>query len=522
MTNSSYVRWFGDLGVEDVPLVGGKNASLGELYSELVPRGVLVPNGFAITADAYRTLLTASHSWDELHGLLDDLDQTDLTTLAQRARRAREIVYEASLPDELRLEILAAYHRLQAEYGPELSVAVRSSATAEDLPTASFAGQHESFLHVRGDAELLDACRRCFASIFTDRAIIYRIERGFDHFKVYLSVGVMKMVRSDLAASGVAFSLDTESGYRGAVFITGAYGLGEYVVQGTVDPDEFYVHKATFRQGYRAVLRHVLGSKQTKLVYADDGQREGTRGAETPRNDRERFCIDDGDVLRLADYALKVEDHYSEKAGHPQPMDVEWAKDGIDGQLYLVQARPETVISQRQPGLLETYSLKGQGKLLVSGRAVGTRIASGRARVIERAEQLSEFQPGEVLIAESTAPDWGTVMKTAAAIVTNRGGRTCHAAIVARELGVPAVVGAGNATELVASGHMVTVSCAEGDVGQVYAGELAYEVEREDVGNLPRPATQIMIQLRQPRSGLPDELPAQRRHRIGPHGVHHC
>ncbi len=494
-----YIRWFAELSLADVPLVGGKNASLGELYRELTPQGVKVPNGFAITAEAYRHVLDEAGAWDALREALDGLNEEDVSDLAARAAKAREIVYGAGLPDDLRGEILAAYQDLMEEYGPELSVAVRSSATAEDLPSASFAGQQETYLNVRGSEALLDACRRCFASLFTDRAIHYRIDRGFDHFKVALSIGVMKMVRADLAASGVMFSLDTETGFRDVVFITAAYGLGENVVQGAVDPDEFYVHKPTFEQGYRAVLRRKLGAKKIKMIYAPARIREAVRNIPTSPEERDRYCIDDEDVLKLADYAIKVERHYSAKAGTHRPMDMEWAKDGIDGELYLVQARPETVMSQAQGAVLEEYRLKARpGKTLVTGRAVGMRIASGRAHVIGGVDRLSDFRPGEVLVADTTTPDWEPVMKTAAAIVTNRGGRTCHAAIIARELGIPAVVGTGNATTALESGRVVTVSCAEGDTGYVYDGEVPFEVERTDLSGMPRPATRIMINLGNP------------------------
>jgi pyruvate,water dikinase len=381
-------------------------------------------------------------------------------------------------------------------------MAVRSSATAEDLPTASFAGQHESFLNVSGQARLLDAVRQCFASLFKDRAITYRIDNGFDHFKVLLSVGVMKMVRSDCAASGVAFSLDTETGFRDTVFITGAYGLGETVVQGTVDPDEFYVFKPTLRQGHRAVLQRKLGGKETRMVYAQAAGRETTRTVPTAAEQRQRFCISDDEVLALADATLRIEEHYSRKAGRPTPMDVEWAKDGLDGQLYVVQARPETVASQRAPGVIEEFALGARGKPCASGRAVGTRVATGRARVITDVTQLGTFQPGEVLVADTTAPDWGTVMKSAAAVVTNRGGRTCHAAIVARELGIPAVVGCDTATTSIRSGDEVTVSCAEGAVGRVYAGRVPVTVTRTDVSTLARPRTQVMVNLGNPDIAL--------------------
>jgi pyruvate, water dikinase len=491
MSELNYVRFFEEVGIDDVPLVGGKNASLGEMYRELSDEGILVPNGFATTADAYRHALEAAGAVDALHAALDGLDPEDVADLAQRGKRAREIVYGAGIPDDLAGEVLTAYRRLQDQYG-DVSLAVRSSATAEDLPTASFAGQQETFLNIRGEQSLLDSCRRCYASLFTDRAIHYRIDQGFDHFKVALSIGIMKMVRSDLAASGVFFSLDTESGFRDVVFITGAYGVGENVVQGAVDPDEFYVHKPTFERGHRAVLRRLVGDKAVKMVFVEGETKHTVRNIPTPKADRARFCIGDDDVLELADYAIKIERHYG------RPMDMEWAKDGVDGKLYLVQARPETVASQRKPTMLETYAIEGDGKVLVEGRSVGERIASGRARLIKSVAHLSDFKAGEVLVSDTTTPDWEPVMKMASAIVTNRGGRTCHAAIIARELGLPAVVGAGNATAGVPDGETVTVSCAEGDTGRVYRGEVDFSVERTEVADIPRPATEIMVNLGNP------------------------
>jgi pyruvate,water dikinase len=493
-----YIRFFEDIGGDDVPLVGGKNASLGEMYRELRPKGVLVPNGFAITADAYRHVLDRAGAWDALRSVLDGLDPSDVGDLAERGQRARDIVYQAPLSADLEAQILGAYRRLRTEYGPELTVAVRSSATAEDLPGVSFAGQHETYLNVGGESALLEACRRCFASLFTDRAIHYRIDQGFDHFKVALSIGVMKMVRSDLAASGVIFSLDTESGFRDVVLVTAAYGLGENVVQGAVDPDEFYIHKPTLRQGYRAVLRRLLGRKQLTMIYGTDDAGASTRNVATPEIRREQFCITDEEILRLADYAIIIEEHYGARAGHDMPMDTEWAKDGLDGRLYVVQARPETVISQRTGQVLEEYALTGQGSLVVMGRSVGTKIAAGPARVIAGSADLKAFRQGEVLVSDTTSPDWEPVMKIAAAVVTNRGGRTCHAAIVARELGIPAVVGAQGATEAIATGDPITVSCADGDVGKVYRGTLPFEVHRLDLGHLRRPHTKIMINLGNP------------------------
>jgi pyruvate,water dikinase len=498
MARAAYVRFFSEIGLGDVPIVGGKNASLGELFRALRPQGVLVPNGFATTAAAYRDALTGAGAWDRLHAILDPLDASNVADLASRARQARDVVYAAGLPDALQGEVLEAYHRLHEEYGPDMTVAVRSSATAEDLPTASFAGQHETYLNVKGDAALLEACRRCFASVFTDRAIHYRHERGFDHYSLGLSIGVMKMVRADLASAGVMFSLDTESGFRDVVFITGAYGLGENVVQGAVGPDEFYVYKPTFLDGHRTVLRRRLGEKKIRMVYATGGSRDATRNIPTPQDDRERFCLTDEEVLALADYAIKVERHYSAAAGHPMPMDMEWAKDGADGRLYLLQARPETVVSQRAGDVLEEFELSGTGPVLVTGRAVGEKVATGTARIIRHTAELRDFQPHEVLVADSTTPDWEPVMKRAAAIVTSRGGRTCHAAIVARELGIPAVVGAAGATERIGAAQVVTVSCAEGDTGRIYDGRIPFEVRTIHVAEIPRPATAIMVNLGNP------------------------
>jgi pyruvate,water dikinase len=402
------------------------------------------------------------------------------------------------MPEQLRTEIVAAYELLVDEYGPDLSVAVRSSATAEDLPTASFAGQHETFLNIHGAERVVEACRRCFASLFTDRAISYRIDQGFDHLSIGLSVGIMKMVRSDLASSGVLFTVDTESGFEDVVFITGAYGLGENVVQGVVDPDEFYVHKPTFRLGYRGVLKRSLGSKQVKMIYSQGRGGQPTANVPTPAEDRARFCLTDDEVLTLAGYGIEVERHYSERAGKAVPMDIEWAKDGIDERLYLVQARPETVVSQRKRTSLVQYRVGSGAKVLAEGRAVGAAAATGPVRVVASTEGLGAFRPGEVLVADTTTPDWEPVMKTAAAIVTNRGGRTCHAAIVARELGIPAVVGAANATVSLVTGSLVTVSCADGEVGRVYEGEVPVEVIEVDLTDVGVTRTEIMVNVGNP------------------------
>ena len=493
-----YIKPFLEIRLDDVGLVGGKTASLGELYSTLASEGVAVPNGFAVIADAYRDALLQRGIADELHQLLDGLDKRKIKRLAATAAKAREIIYKAMDTAPLREQIVEAYRELERESGAGVAVAVRSSATAEDLPTASFAGQHESFLNVRGARDLFEACRRCFASIFTDRAISYRIDNGFDHFKVALSVAVMKMVRSDIGASGVIFTLDTESGFRDVVFVTGCYGLGETIVQGQVDPDEFYVHKPTLAQGFRCVLRRRLGAKQIRMIYGKRGGSHATLTRNVPDAERRKFCISDAEVLNLADFAVRIEAHYSKHAGTAMPMDIEWAKDGSDGKLYIIQARPETVASQRSPDVYETYALKGHGPVIVTGRAVGEKIASGRTRRIATARDLSAFKPGEILVAPATSPDWEPVMKIAGGIITDKGGRTCHAAIVARELGIPAVVGATHATEKLKTGTKVTISCAEGDIGSVYQGTVAFDVTRTPVSELRQPRTAIMVNVGTP------------------------
>ncbi|WUR10992.1 phosphoenolpyruvate synthase [[Empedobacter] haloabium] len=498
MSTDSFIRWFGELGIADVPAVGGKNASLGEMYRELSARGVRVPNGFAVTAAAYRATLDGAAAWERLHAALDGLDPADIDDLARRAAAARAIVRAAPLPAALEQGIRAAWRQLVAQYGPGLTVAVRSSATAEDLPSASFAGQHETYLNVQGEEALLGSVGRCFASLFTDRAIVYRHEHGFRHDAVYLSVGVMKMVRSDLASSGVIFTLDTETGFRDVVLVTGAYGLGENVVQGTVDPDEYYVFKPALRAGLRSVLRRRLGSKAVRMVYGQPDSVATTCNEPTAAADQVRFCLEDAAVLELAGAALAIEEHYSARAGRPVPMDVEWACDGVDDLLYIVQARPETVASRQIGAALEEYRLDGSAAVLVSGRAVGGKIVTGAARVVADVAELSALRPGEVLVADTTMPDWGTVMQTAAGIVTNRGGRTCHAAIVAREMGMPALVGCGNATMALRTGDVVTLSCAQGALGHVYAGSVPFHKETTDLAALALPRTHIMVNIGNP------------------------
>ena len=501
MNSRAWVRWFADIGIEDVPLVGGKNASLGEMYRALVAKGVRIPNGFAITAQAYRDFVREAGLEATLGETLKDLDARDLSDLRRRGSRIRQALLAASLPRTLERAILDAYAQL-SEGAPEpVDVAVRSSATAEDLPDASFAGQQETYLNVQGSLALLDTCKRCFASLFTDRAIAYRVEKGFDHQKVALSIGVQRMVRSDLAAAGVMFSIDTETGFEQAVLINASYGLGENVVQGSVNPDEFYVFKPTLKEGYRPILSKRLGSKEFKLVY-DIGGSKMVKNVPVSPDERVRFAVTDDDILTLARWACIIEDHYRAKRGVASPMDMEWAKDGRTGELFIVQARPETVHSQRDGGIVETYRLRERSRVLASGRSVGGKIGEGRVRVLKSVQQIEQFREGDILVTDKTDPDWVPVMKRAAAIVTNRGGRTCHAAIVSRELGLPAIVGAENATERLTDGQLVTVSCAEGETGFVYEGHLPFDVERASVAELPRPSTAIMMNVANPEEAF--------------------
>ncbi len=497
----SFIQWFEEIGIEDVPLVGGKNASLGEMYRELASQGVKVPNGFAITAEAYRTFLREAGLESTIIDSLKELDTHDIENLRRRGARMRQAMLDANLPDTLEREILEAYARL-GEGAPEpVDVAVRSSATAEDLPDASFAGQQETYLNVQGPRALLDTCKRCFASLFTDRAIAYRVEKGFDHHKVALSIGVQRMVRSDLAAAGVMFSIDTETGFEQAVLINASYGLGENVVQGSVNPDEFYVFKPTLKEGYRPILSKRLGSKEFKLMY-DVGGSKMVKNVPVPPDDRARFAITDDEIMTLARWACVIEDHYRTKRGVASPMDMEWAKDGKTGELFIVQARPETVQSQKDLDVIETYRLTERSRVLVSGRSVGDKIGQGTVRVIKQVQQMQDFREGDVLVTDKTDPDWVPIMKRASAIVTNRGGRTCHAAIVSRELGLPAIVGAETATERLNDGQVVTVSCAEGETGFVYDGRLPVEIDRVRVKDLRRPKTAIMMNVANPEEAF--------------------
>lgn len=499
-----WVRFFHEVGLEDVPLVGGKNASLGEMIRELSPLGVRVPEGFATTSEAYWHFLEHNGLKEAIARELGELDPEDPKALQRASRRLRNLILKGEYPKDLREEILKAYRRLSEEAGEEeIPVAVRSSATAEDLPTASFAGQQESYLYVQGEEDLLLHVKRAMASLFTARAISYRAHMGFDHLKVALSVGVQRMVRADDAASGVIFTLDPDTGHRGFVYLTAIYGLGENIVQGRVTPDGYYVHKETFREGFRTVVYRRLGAKELTLAF---DPREGRlKNRPTPLYLRNRFALRDEEVLLLADWALKIEDHYSKKRGSPTPMDIEWAKDGPTGELFILQARPETVHSQKSP-VLRVFRLLKRGEVLAEGLAVGEAIATGKARILKDPKEMDRFQEGEVLVTETTNPDWEPIMKKAAAIVTERGGRTSHAAIVARELGVPAVVGAVGATRSVPEGEEVTVSCAEGERGVVYRGRLPFEVEEIRPETLPRTRTRILVNVGTPEEALRTSL----------------
>ncbi len=504
MSDKPFILWFKEIGIKDVPLVGGKNASLGEMYQHLSSEGVKVPNGFAITAEAYKHLLKEAGIEAAIRDTLADLDTSDINNLRERGKKVREIILNAKFPEDLEEEIKKAYAKMEEEYYPNVDVAVRSSATAEDLPDASFAGQQETFLNITGTDALIEACHKCFASLFTDRAISYRHDKGFGHFDVYLSIAVQKMVRSDSASSGVMFTIDTESGFEDVVYITGAWGLGENVVQGAVNPDEFYVFKPTLKKGFRPIVSKRLGLKQFKMIYTDD-PKEPVKNIETTPKERNSYVLSDDEILKLAKWACIIEEHYQ------KAMDIEWAKDGDGkqvgtGELFIVQARPETVHSQRASNYMETYKLLEKGEVLATGKAVGEKIGQGKAHVIKDVSQITSFNEGEVLVTDMTDPDWEPIMKVASAIVTNRGGRTCHAAIISRELGIPCVVGTEDGTERIPTGEDVTVSCAEGEEGKVYKGLLKYEVERIDFANVPKTKTMIMMNV-----GIPEQAFSQGR-----------
>jgi len=494
--NWRYVRWFRELGLDDLPLVGGKNASLGELHRRLGPLGVSVPDGFAVTAEAYRDLLAEAATLERLAGLFERFDSKAEKNLSERAAKARRLVYRAGLPERLEAEVLDAYRQLSGPGEASLSVAVRSSATAEDLPDASFAGQHDSFLNVCGAEALLEACRRCFASLFTERAITYRENQGIDHMKVAISVGVQRMVRADLAGAGVMFSIDTESGFPDVVLIDAAWGLGETVVQGTVDPDQYMVFKPLLGQGdFRPVIDKTMGSKERKAVYAQDGRRT-TRSRRTRADERNAYVLADDEILQLARWASVIEQHYG------RPMDMEWAKDGESGALFIVQARPETVQSRREATSLKTYKLKEEATPLLTGLSIGDAVAAGKVCRLDSPSQIDRFETGSILVTGLTDPDWVPIMRRAAAIITDHGGRTSHAAIVSRELGLPAIVGTGRATRLLRDGQEITVSCAGGDEGFVYRGRLNFTVQALPLDDIPKTRTKVMLNLANPAAAL--------------------
>ncbi len=498
----SLIKWFNEITIKDIPLVGGKNASLGEMYQNLKDKGINVPDGFAVTAESYKFFIKSNNLSEPLKKLLINLDKSDVTQLKTIGEKIRNMILNSPIPKELTEEIFKAYSEMERKYGENVDVAVRSSATAEDLPDASFAGQQETYLNIRGAKNVVNAVRKCFASLFTDRAISYRIDKGFDHFSVYLSVAVQKMVRSDKASSGVMFTLDTESGFRNVVYITGAWGLGEYVVQGAVNPDQFYVFKPTLREGYRAIISKKIGAKQKKLIYGKSPQKP-TVGVKTTPKERQSFVLEDDEILKLAQWALLIEEHYR------KPMDIEWAKDGDGitagtGELFIVQARPETVHALRKENFYEIYELKGSGNVLCKGLAVGNKIGQGKASIIKDVSDIHLFKPGEVLVTDMTDPDWEPIMKAAAAIVTNRGGRTCHAAIVSRELGIPCVVGAENATEIIKEGMEITIDCTKGEEGYVLEGKIPYEIKKIDLTFLPKTKTKIMMNI-----GIPEQAFSQ-------------
>ncbi len=502
-----FILWFEEIGIDDIPIVGGKNASLGEMLRALSSQGVQVPNGFAITAAAYRHFLERAGIAKSIDQILKGLDTHDLEDLARRGKKVRDLIMEVPFPSALMAEIYRNYERLAQLYKSDrfdLDVAVRSSATAEDMPDASFAGQQESYLNVRGKVSVVQAVKRCFASLFTNRAISYRFDKGYDQFDVALSVAVQKMVRSDSAGSGVVFTIDTESGFKDVVYITAGYGLGELVVQGQVNPDEYYVFKPTLKSGKSPIIGKKLGNLPIKMVYTADETRP-VRIISTTEEERRRYVLRDDEILTLARWACSIEEHYSRQFGQFRPMDIEWAKDGDGqqvgtGELFIVQARPETVHSRRDFSVMENYVLKGEGRILTRGQAVGSKIGQGRAAVIATAGQIAQFTPGSVLVTDMTDPDWEPIMKMASAIVTNRGGRTCHAAIVSRELGIPCLIGTENATNVIPDGQEVTVCCALGEQGVVYEGLIPFEVERIDLKKLPPTRTQLMMNV-----GIPEQ-----------------
>lgn len=498
--HNAFILWFDQINIDDAKYVGGKNASLGEMYTHLSHRGVAVPNGFAITANAYFYILEKAGLMAEIKEVLSGWNLHNIQQLQKAGHKIRELIRTAEIPHDLKKQICDAYRDLCGSYSKDradIDVAVRSSATAEDLPDASFAGQQETYLNIRGEAQLLDACKKCFASLFTNRAISYRQDKGFDHFKIGLSIGVQKMVRSDKACSGVMFTIDTETGFRDVIIINGSYGLGENIVQGVVNPDEFMVFKPALKQGFKSIINKKLGSKEIKMIYDTHGNKS-TRNIQVSPAERKKFVLDDDEIVSLAQWGCIIEEHYSRKADRHKPMDIEWAKDGVTKQLFIVQARPETVHSLKDMNKLIKYVLKEHGPMIINGESVGNRIGSGKVRVIENVENINKFKEGEVLVTDMTDPDWEPIMKIASAIVTNRGGRTCHAAIISRELGIPCVVGTEKATEVIKDKQDITVDCSQGEEGFIYQGQLKFEVEELDIGSLPKTKTKIMMNIADP------------------------
>jgi pyruvate, water dikinase len=498
---NKFILWFDQVNNDDVKYVGGKNASLGEMYSKLTKKGINIPNGFAITAYAYHYFLDRAGLRDKIRHEISMLNIHDVKNLAIVGQNVRELIIKSEFPEELNVAIRDAYKHICIQYGSKTDVAVRSSATAEDLPDASFAGQQETFLNIKGEHALLDAVKKCVASLFTNRAISYREDKGFDHFSIGLSVGVQKMVRSDKASSGVMFSLDTESGFRNVVYVTSIYGLGENIVQGTVNPDEFYVFKPTLKKGFKSIISKKLGAKSLKMIYST-GTHNSVKNIKVPDSERNKYSITDEEILILAKWAVQIEEHYTKRRKTFTPMDMEWAKDGETGKLFIVQARPETVISQKDVNVIENYKIKKKGKIIVQGESVGDRIGSGKARVIKEVSNIANFKKGEVLVTDMTDPDWEPIMKIASAIVTNRGGRTCHAAIISRELGIPCVVGTFDSTEKIPQKKEITVSCAEGEHGFVYEGICDFEIEKLDLKKIPKLKTKIMLNLGNPEQAF--------------------
>ncbi|MFA4936960.1 MAG: phosphoenolpyruvate synthase [Patescibacteria group bacterium] len=490
--NKAFILPFSEISIKDIPLVGGKNASLGEMYRKLTPQGIPVPNGFAITAFAYRYLLTKAGIKKSIQKILKGLNVKNVADLQTRGQAVRQLIMTVHWPKDLEQAIRKEYRNLSKTFGVKATdVAVRSSATAEDLPDASFAGQQETYLHIKGEQEVMIAAKKCISSLFTNRAIFYRQTKGFDHFEIALSVGVQKMVRSDKGSSGVMFTIDTESGFRNVVLINAAYGLGEFVVKGAVNPDEFYVYKPTLKQGFKAIISKQIGSKEIKLIY-NNNKNNPTKKVSVLPEDRNKFCITEKEILQLAEWGMKIEEYYK------KPMDIEWAKDGISKKLFIVQARPETVESVKSITVLEQYQLKKKGKVLVTGAAVGAKIGSGAVSIIKSVKEINKFKLGSVLVTVMTDPDWVPIMKQASAIVTEEGGRTCHAAIVSRELGIPAIVGTQVATKKLKNNQMVTVSCADGAVGKVYEGKLPFKIKKTNLTKVPNTKTKIMVNIGEP------------------------